>query len=510
MLEAVPLLVVTGILLSIFTAGYARLQLSEIRANWQARRCDPFVISMAHMVPEDPAVDPSQFAADNFKFCLNNVIDGVVGFAMKPVLGLFQEQAKMTEPLQNVMNNLRGAATSLLGPLTQIFDSFFTKFKMIGQQFARIFFKMMSAFDRVFGILVASVFAGLSLIKGVQNFIGFVIQVCIIIIVILSILVIWLWFVMWPVVPIILLAIGFISTTVYAANVSGLSGSFCVAPGTLVAVKGGGGLSVEKVVPGTVLEDGSVVEGILMMTGKEASLVSLYGVTMSTTHLVLYNKRWIPASSHPDAQRALSTPAVLFCLNTTSRTWKVYSTVGLLALRDWEELPDGYDKQWEDLIRGILKGEPTTSPGRPLFGPGTRVLSKTRGEILMSDVHLGEEIFIGDGEWTSILGIVKDTSEQVPVAGPNKAVWRLTSSGRWGHGSAQSQALRMSMREGVNLIVSAGYFQISTGEIVRDFTEIGADQIYKTYEFTDLVLSGVCGAAAASVPTAATSSPLTY
>jgi hypothetical protein len=466
--------------------GYARLQLGDIRAQWNDRRCEPLVMSMAHLVPEDPNIDPNEFATDNFKFCLNRIVDGVVGFTMKPVLGLFQEQAKMTEPLQDVLNNLRGAAASLMDPITKIFSSFFDKFKMVGLQFARIFYKMMSAFDRVFAILVATVFAGMSLIKGVQNFVGFVIQVCIIILVILSILVIFLWFVMWPLIPVILLAIGFISSTVYAANVSGLSGSFCVAPGTLVACKRGW-VPVEKIRENEELHDGSKVEGRMSMTGENADLVSIYGLIISRTHLLLHNNKWIPAGHHPNAVPAHQEVQMLYCLNTTSRTWLVNTTNGCILLRDWEELPDGYDKQWEDLIRGILKGDPSSCPGRPLFGPGTRVIVQKKGHMFLRDIKVGDLVEGPDDMWVRVLGIVTDTSERVPKEGPNNAVWRLTEGGAWGH---NPQTRSLPFTTGYNLIVEGGMFVLENGLVVRDFTEVGAEAIDQTYSFVDSLLNG--------------------
>jgi hypothetical protein len=107
-----------------------------------------------------------------------------------------------------------------------------------------------------------------------------VIQVCIAILVVLVALVIILWFVMWPVIPVVLTAIGVISTTIYGANVSGMAGSFCVAPDTEVQTVDGW-KPVRELVPGHTLKTGRV-EGVLhVVTGPETRCVRLNGVVLS-------------------------------------------------------------------------------------------------------------------------------------------------------------------------------------------------------------------------------------
>jgi hypothetical protein len=245
-------------------------------------------MAMAQLVPTDPNIDPSDFSIDNFKFCIGNIIQSSIAIFFSPVLKLFSKQMDLTKPINSSLNHLRDMAATLMKPLQDMLNTLWNKFSFIIYQAARIFMKLHSVMDRIFGILTASLFAGMAMYKGIQNAIGFVIQVVIAILIILCILVIFLYFVMWPVIPIILTIIGILSTTIYAANVSGMSGSFCVGSGTQVMTKEGW-RRVDTLEVGQELDEG-VVEGILK-TVSGGGLVKIDNVIISKTHLIQINMR---------------------------------------------------------------------------------------------------------------------------------------------------------------------------------------------------------------------------
>jgi hypothetical protein len=491
MLEALPLLATTGIFVSVLVHIFAKLQLENVRANWNERRCEPLVTLVAQMVPTDPAVDKSKFSVDNFNFCMSKLIDASIGLAMKPVLSIFNTQLTATGPIQDSMNNLKtSASTLIMGPITQLFNFMWTKMSQILYQILRIFIKLHSAFDRIFGIAISSLFGGISMYKAIQNAIGFVIKVCIIILIILVVLVIFLFFVLFPVIPVILTTISIIAATAYGASVGGMEDSFCVAPGTFVATFNGW-KPVEQLVCGEDLDAG-VIEGILKVTGKGASVVNIHGVVLSGSHL-LYDsmkKQWISASNHPDAVPC-ATPRFLYCLNTSNHTWRVKTIHDSLILRDWEELPNEYsdklDVEWERLVASMLNIHPFTwksSTGRGLLGADTYVWAK-KGRILIEDIAIGDYIQCGVNEYTEVLGVYKDTSERQPSSGPNPAIWCFyPNNSMWAHPFRSYPSISST---GYHLVTKSGTFFIdvytASPLLIRDFTEVGWDRIHETYAF---------------------------
>ena len=299
MLEAVPLIAVTVFFISIFLYAYANLQLEEIRANWDERRCEALVMLLANMVPTDPSIDTSTFASENFQFCIGKIIDSSLSIMLQPMMASFSTQIDATKPISNAMNNLKKSAFSLLTPLLSIFGGMWGKLKLASFEIFRVYYNIHTAMDRVFGIAAASLFAGMGIFNAIKSAMGFVLQVIIAILIVLCILVIFLFFVMWPVIPIILTMIGILSATVYSANVSGMSESFCVGPDTLVKVAkvGSNGIwkKISEIRPGDALAEG-VVEGVLRVgTPAPGTCVSIENVIISKSHLVFHNG-WISST----------------------------------------------------------------------------------------------------------------------------------------------------------------------------------------------------------------------
>ena len=104
MLEAVPLLAVTLAFISIFAYSYASLELEEIRANWNERRCEPLIIATASFVQVDPNRDKTEVAVENFEFCIGRLIDSSISIFLSPVMKLFSAQIDSTKPINDSMN----------------------------------------------------------------------------------------------------------------------------------------------------------------------------------------------------------------------------------------------------------------------------------------------------------------------------------------------------------------------------------------------------------------------
>jgi len=487
MLEAVPLLATTLVFIGIFAYSYASLELEEIKAHWNERRCEPLVMVAASSMKVND-IDP----AENFEFCIGKIIDSSIAIFLAPMLQLFSKQVDATKPITESMNYLRQMASTLMKPLTDIFGQLWNRFGYIVFQAARVFYKLYSAMDRIFGIATAAVFAGMSMYKAIQNMIGFVFQVIIAILIILCILVIFLYFVMWPVIPLILTMIGILSATVYAGNVSGMAGSFCVAPSTLVKTKRGWKMVCE-IETGEELDDG-VVEGVLKFDGIGGSCVSIDGLVISKSHLIFNGIEWIFAEKYLGAVECKS-PAFLYCLNTSTRTWTVKGSVHTSEhlLRDWEELPDSphIDFAWETLIDTLLNGTSKplrVQPGRGLFGEDTIVWTRT-AEVDICDVVVGDYIKDKTG-FTKVIGVYND-SELAPRSGPNRSVWYYSAlKKRWIHPHIEEC---LPKTHGFHLITESGTFFIGftrpgvreqSKMLVRDFTEVGATRIHETYAFT--------------------------
>ncbi len=499
MLEWIPLLVVTIAYIGALAYSFTTAELESLRANWNERRCEPFVMTMAHLIPTDPNTDRNEFATENFKFCMGKLIDSSLAIFFKPFMAIFGSQVDLTSQMSKVTNTLRSAAASLMRPFSKIFDQLFQKFKFMLSAFLQILVHIKSALARNQAIFVSKVFAGMSMMRAILNTINYVIRVVLIILGILIILVIFLWFVLFPYVPVILTVIGVLVTTVAGAAAGGMAASFCVAPDTEVAMEDGSWKEAKDIQPGDRLASLgglNVVEGVLRAKGGiSASCVRLKGVVVSSDHLVYHEDKWMYAKDVSGAEPVApeDVPKELICLNTSNHTWTCRGEGGSVLLRDWEELPLTQDMNahWESMVYEMLnraaRAQPFSSDvcGRGLFGNDT-IVESSRGRCPMKEICVGDFVLDKNNTWTEVLGVYQDTSTGVPEEGPNEAAWILYEGKRvWKHPDPMSS---YSYFQGMHLITASGTFytfpKTGVSSLVRDFTEVGIERLHETYPFT--------------------------
>ena len=492
MLDGIPLLAVTIGFITIFIYIFSRLHLKTIRANWSSMRCDPLVVLIAHLVPDgsDPKINPNDFSIDNFNFCLTQLMDASITQSMNPAMNLLNTQADVAAPINESLNYLRSNATSLLTPLTSMFQSLWNAIKVGMYQLVRSYRSLHSAFDRIFGIVASSIFAGVGMYKAIENLLNFIILIIVIILTILIIIMVFAFFLLFPVMPVIITTLTVISASVFGSAVAGMADSFCVFPGTLVATVDGW-KAVEELKPGDALRDG-IVEGVLKTTGKGGKYVSVYGIKVSESHLIydLFEKTWVSAKDHTLAHPIEEEPNFVYCLNTSDHTWIVKRSIEEhteIILRDWEEI-DGCDDLWEKMVFSMLNKQRNiaffpgvTNPGRGLLSTNTHVWEKSKGYVEISRIEIGDYVKDSYENYTEVLGIYKDTSESMPRSGPNPAVWIWKPDlEMWSHPEDYGF---LTEGMGYHLITKSGIFMIDSEEFVRDFTEVGADRIHETYPF---------------------------
>jgi hypothetical protein len=175
-LKSLPLILTTIVFLGVFASTVISLQLEDIRGNWDKRRCETMVISMAHLVPDgkDPNVDPTKFATDNFFFCMNKLVDKSMTASLDPVTGAINAQIDLANPIAASMNYLRSNAKSLLDPLNKMVQSLWDSAKVIAIKISTTFYLIASAFQRTQALVLSTVFAGFAIFKGILNLLALV------------------------------------------------------------------------------------------------------------------------------------------------------------------------------------------------------------------------------------------------------------------------------------------------------------------------------------------------
>jgi hypothetical protein len=335
--------------------------------------------------------------------------------------------------------------------------------------------KFTSAFRRIFGIIISTIFAGMAMYKGILNVKNFMIKMCVIILYIIIALLFLLFVPLFQIIPIIIIPL-ITALAVAGVEISGGDAFNCVAPGTLVACKDGW-RPVETLHVGDALREGTVTGILKGIPG--GACVKIGDVVISNLHIVFDTSagQWVHASDHKDAIPVAS-PDIVYCLTTSTRTWIVN---GELLLRDWNDIPDTIEANermeqyvWGKLNQYNIDEVEEVQTGLSLLPKHTHLFHKYEGYISIDKIKIHDMVF--DGEFfTEVVGIFEGRCPG-KKAGSLDAAWILNqTTNRWVH-----PILKCDIPDhGYNIITRSGKYSVN-GDIRRDLTEIGCDRLYET------------------------------
>lgn len=485
------LFIITVLLLFGVGLVFAQTDRQEVMAHWDKRRCDLTVVLASNLYK--PVNDPrsgSKFATDNLKFCTNKIIQQVFTVALNPFLAVLGQQLNFTSVIQDVMTNVKGMIAKFFSSFSKILNGIYQRFIAIGFNFRKTFVMFLTAMNRAFGIAIASLYSGISVLVTIQNLVDTVIKIILIVLGIFVGLIIILFLAFFPTIPVILTTIAVMvagAASFAAAGGAGpLKGVFCFSPRTRIKTLKGE-VCISEIKLGDILEDGSKVEGILEANGAGTDIYKLGNIYVSGDHLVYYDtlRKWILVKEHPNAQKQIKQEPILICLNTSTREIPIDG----FRFRDWEELPpedEDLQRQWNALVAEMIGSVCNTSADKYPLLSGAWFVETPEGKVAVRDVQIGMKILDFDGSWTKVHGIYTGM-EELP-AGAN-TFW-YTDSIWWRENNTwiqrPSSLPTHHKQKGFHLVTGSGTFKISSlteEKGIRDFTEVGQMRIAETYEW---------------------------
>ena len=518
------MLITLGLL---FALGFtiANLERSTVMNDWENRRCDvPIMTAAFFFKPDTDTRTANEFASENFSFCMKSYVDRFINLFSEPITTLFGKQVDAATSATNALNMVRNLAHTMYDTFTKYIASYFKKFTASVFEMNRILQYLKMAMDRVNGIATSMIFSGLTIFRGVINYILFIIRVVMIICGIMLIIIIILFFVLFPVMPIILATLGTIITGILifsgiisstiASEAEGQRKGFCFSEDTEILVMGKDGKEtrtrVQDVKVGDTLSGGyGNITATIQMDGTHVELYDLDGVYVSESHLVQgTDKIWKAVSSDERAVRSDRKSVVVYCFNTTSNIIPVCGRTATTLYRDWEEISNEDEKGqyiWNYMVLCMLNNDVNYDKWKnsvkqecevAVMGKGVKVKTG-KGWVCISEISFpGGTVLDREGREQGVRGVICAEVENVQYGGVD--TWHTElyeeSDGVWRKGDSTISCGKETI-QGMTLITDDGEFMIwdevlQKEVMVRDFTEIGYQSIHETYSFVAARLSG--------------------
>ena len=347
-------------------------QIAEIKKNWDKYRCKPQYMALAPIFGKD--------TAENFNYCLQNVMNDEAGSTLAPIYKvLFASLASVSTLLEST-NSLRLQLATLVGGIVKTIQQFVDRFNQFGFAVRNTAIRLKLLMYRVYGIMMAMIYMGISGIVTLQNL---------------------------PETALVKFML-----------------TFCFPPNTPIYVHGKGHIPISHVRPGDRLAHGAIVTGRFAFSAKGQQMVRLGHVRVSTNHFVRDpSGNWVMAGEHVHAEKSpdweYGPEFPLICLNTSDHTIHL----GGYEFSDYDETEDGDEVAAKFVERRINGSEFTHRVKFKEYGANIHPNSLVLNGRPANSVLLGETFSNG----CKVIGLVDKFITQA-VKLPDRAQTIVTPS----------------------------------------------------------------------------------
>jgi hypothetical protein len=494
-----PIIFITLGLFGYAVSQYMNMERSTIMNNWPQMRCNTLIMFAAYWLkPDEDPRAPGEFAAENFNFCTKGLVQNIMKVVMAPFTSIFQKQASSTNMFTGILNSIKTLIKKVYDNFLSFMDPFLRRFNAVAYQIGIVTQKLRNAFNRLNASLLTTIYSGISIIKGINNAIRFTMKVVLIICAIMLAIIFLLFLILFPFIPLIItpvliaiIAAGAVVGGVAAAEAEDDQAGFCFTGDTSIELADGSSQSISQLVLGQELANGSVVEGILVLEGTSTPLFSLEGIRVSGSHLVKgVGGDWHSVDKDSRAQLCAERVDRLYCLNTSNQIIPVLTANGKSILfRDWEEIDSrdiigqkGWNQQVSSLLKGLTGKEAATFC---LMDPAIGIPTST-GIKPLSSIQIGDSIELSYNNHTRVIGIVEGQIEGIYSPHWMSSCIEKTFKPTVYHRITTVKQGSTELLRGKHLITDSGKLIAHVkGHVIqmRDFTEVGIDNIHQTYPF---------------------------
>ena len=382
---------------------YIKENIKPIKDNWETERCKPYVIPFAGMVNLPEGENGLEFTAENFTYCVQNIIKNVSGSVLDPVNYIVFALTEVFSLLADVLNTIRGIISSIRTDFTNIVLYIYDKIANFIIRIEQMFIKIMDIFGRLGGILTVMNFTGESILLIFESFSSLSLKAAVNFLIVVTVL-ISLYTLMiiaslgtasgalMPLIVILLAAYTAIALPTgtyinFMTNVlhynTGLSVPTCFDKNTIIQKLNGEEVYISDIKVGDILKDNSVVQSFFELIKMTEPMYLLDDIKVSGTHRVLHEDKWILVSKHPSSQIIKDyNEKILYCLNTSTKTIKIKNTI----FSDWDDI--NLDDKYKDLTEKenihsyYDKGFPSNTEIKTLEGNIKKIKDIQLGEVL--------------------------------------------------------------------------------------------------------------------------------
>lgn len=351
--------VITIVVILLVSYFQTMANIQPIINDWPNQRCKPTIIPFAGLITHPEGVTASEYTAQNFTYCTQNILSNLTGQAVSPLTYITNILQSMANSIQESIQSIRAMFDKIRTFFQSVTEEIMGRLMNIMIPLQQIIIGFKDLIAKIQGTMTAGLFTLLGSYYTLKSLLGAIAQFIIVILIALAAMVAIFWilpftwgaaiantsiFVAISIPMAIILAFMSDVLNIKAGKIPKLK---CFDKNTTITMNDGSKKRIIDIQTGDILSNNNTVTAKIIVTTEGSEIYLLNGVVVSDSHIVKYGNIWIPVSSHPDAIKCESyKEPFLYCLNTTNKVIEIND----LVFTDWDEI-------YEDRLVKILNNK---------------------------------------------------------------------------------------------------------------------------------------------------------
>lgn len=343
-------IVITIVVLLLVSYFQMMINVQPIIDNWPNERCKPGIIPFAGFINPPDGVSATDYTAENFTYCTQEILKSTTGAALQPLTFVTQFLQSFAEAIQQSIQSVRGMFNNVRNSMQNVSEEIMGRLMNIMIPLLQMIISFKDFGGKLQGTMTAGLYTLLGSYFTLKSLMGAIAQFIIIILITLAGLIAGLWILPFTwgaaiantsifvaiAIPMAII-LSFMDKTLKVSGNYKIPSVKCFDKNTMLKMNDGNYKTIIEVCVGDILEDNNTVVSKIKVTRENSTMYKLHDIIVSDSHIVNYNNIWMKVSEHPQAiildQDNYCEP-YLYCLNTAQKRIKING----ILFADWDDL----------------------------------------------------------------------------------------------------------------------------------------------------------------------------
>lgn len=346
--SVVLFIIITIILSLIVSYSVIMINAQPIIDDWPNQRCKPNIIPFAGFITHPEGISASDYTYENFTYCTQNILSSITGMAVEPITFITNALKQMADMIKNDIQSIRAMFDKVRTMFQQVSEEIMGRIMNFTIPLIQIIISFKDLIAKIQGTMTAGLFTLLGGYYTLKSLMGAIAQFIIIILIALAVMIAIFWIIPFTWGAAISMTVIFIAIAIpmaiilaFMIDVLHVQTSLkipsvkCFDEDTLITMNDGTKKKITEINNGDILLGNNEVTACVKVTTEGSDIYYLDGITVSDSHIINHNGKWIHVSEHPDSIKYEKyTKPYLYCLNTRNKT----IIIGKYVFTDWDEI----------------------------------------------------------------------------------------------------------------------------------------------------------------------------